>query len=113
MTTGKINAANGNGRRKNLHPVTHTSTHKNGKSKPILITGGAGFIGTNLAHRLLSAGHRVRIFDSLARAGVEENLRWLRDTHGEQVEVLIADIRDADAVRTAAAGISQAFHLAA
>ena len=45
-----------------------------------LITGGAGFIGTNLAARLLSDGRDVLVLDSLARPGVEENLRWLRDT---------------------------------
>lgn len=79
----------------------------------VLITGGAGFIGTNLADRLVREGHRVRIFDSLARAGVEENLRWLRDVHGDRVQVAIADIRDAAAVRQAATGVSQVFHLAA
>ena len=79
----------------------------------VLITGGAGFIGTNLAHRLLTQGRRVRILDSLARAGVEENLRWLRDTHGDRVEVRIADVRDAEAVARATRGIAQAFHFAA
>ncbi|HEV7443631.1 MAG TPA: NAD-dependent epimerase/dehydratase family protein, partial [Steroidobacteraceae bacterium] len=39
-----------------------------------LITGGAGFIGTNLAERLLAAGQRVLIFDNLSRAGVRTNL---------------------------------------
>ena len=78
-----------------------------------LITGGAGFIGTNLAHRLLQSGRRVRILDSLARAGVEENLRWLRDTHGSRLEVEIADVRDARAVRRAVSGVAQVFHFAA
>ena len=40
-----------------------------------LITGGAGFIGSNLAHRLLGAGRRVRILDNLSRPGVEPNLQ--------------------------------------
>jgi CDP-paratose 2-epimerase len=79
----------------------------------VLITGGAGFIGTNLAHRLLRDGWRVRIFDNLARAGVEQNLRWLRDTHRSQVEVMLADVRDPEAVRRAVHGTSQVFHLAA
>jgi NAD(P)-dependent dehydrogenase (short-subunit alcohol dehydrogenase family) len=42
-----------------------------------LITGGAGFIATNVADRLLAAGWRVRLFDNLSRAGVEQNVRWL------------------------------------
>jgi CDP-paratose 2-epimerase len=79
----------------------------------VLITGGAGFIGTNLADRLLRDGHRVRIFDSLARPGVEENLEWLREVHGRRLDVEIADIRDAAEVRRAVTGVSQVFHFAA
>jgi CDP-paratose 2-epimerase len=81
--------------------------------RPALITGGAGFIGTNLAHRLLSDGRRVIVLDNLARAGVEENLRWLRDLHEDQVSVEIADVRDAAAVGRAVAAASQVFHFAA
>src|SRR3954464_14242724 len=81
--------------------------------RPVLITGGSGFIGTNLAHRLLSAGRPVLLFDSLARPGVEQNLRWLHDTHGSQVEIEIAETRDADAVRRAVNRASQVFRFAA
>src|ERR671910_26851 len=81
--------------------------------RPILITGGAGFIGTNVAHRLLTQGHRVLVFDNLARPGVEQNLRWLRDTHGDQVDVEIADVRDADALRQAVSEAARVFHFAA
>ena len=81
--------------------------------RPVLITGGAGFIGCNLAHRLLSGGQRVRVLDSLARSGVERNLRWLRDTHGDLLEAEIADIRDVGAVRQAVRGARQVFHFAA
>ena len=84
-----------------------------GISGPILITGGAGFIGTNVAHRLLTQGHQVLVFDNLARPGVEQNLRWLRDTHGDQVDVEIADVRDADALRQAVNGAARVFHFAA
>jgi CDP-paratose 2-epimerase len=42
-----------------------------------LITGGAGFIGTNLADHLLRDGRSVRILDDLSRPGVEDNLEWL------------------------------------
>jgi CDP-paratose 2-epimerase len=81
--------------------------------KPVLITGGAGFIGVNLAHRLLASGHPVLVLDSLARPGVERNLRWLREVYGEGVQIEVADIRDAEAVRRAVAGAGQVFHFAA
>lgn len=42
-----------------------------------LISGRAGFVGTNLADRILRDGERVIVFDILSRAGVEENLAWL------------------------------------
>jgi len=82
-------------------------------SRPILITGGSGFIGTNLAHRLLTSGQPVLLLDNLARPGVEQNLRWLRDTHGKLVQVMVADVRDAAAVRRAVDLSSQVFHFAA
>jgi CDP-paratose 2-epimerase len=82
-------------------------------ASPVLITGGSGFIGTNLAHRLLSAGQPVLLFDSLARPGVEQNLRWLHDTHGKLVEIMVADVRNVEAVRRAVQRASQVFHFAA
>jgi CDP-paratose 2-epimerase len=78
-----------------------------------LITGGAGFIGSNLAHRLLGAGRRVRVLDNLSRPGVEQNLQWLRQQHGELLEFVRADVRDAAAVAKAVAGVQQVFHFAA
>jgi CDP-paratose 2-epimerase len=81
--------------------------------KPVLVTGGAGFIGTNLAHRLLSNGRPVLILDSLARPGVEQNLRWLRDVHGDGLSVEVADVRDAAVVRRAVERAGQIFHFAA
>ena len=85
-----------------------------------LITGGAGFIATNVADRLLRDGWRVRLFDNLSRAGVQRNVEWLRDAHpgrdgsgAPDVEFVLGDIRDADAVRKAVAGVDRVFHFAA
>ncbi len=83
-------------------------------SEPLtLVTGGAGFIGSNLAHQLLSMGRKVRILDNLSRPGVEQNLEWLREQHGGALEVLVGDVRDEAAVQQAVAGTSQVFHFAA
>jgi CDP-paratose 2-epimerase len=82
-------------------------------SGPALITGGAGFIGCNIADRLAGEGRPVRIFDALRRPGVERNLDWLKDRHGELVEVIVGDMRDPRAVAAAVDGASVVFHLAA
>ena len=78
-----------------------------------LITGGAGFVGTNLAHRLLREGRRVRVFDSLVRRGVERNLEWLAREHEGRVDVEIGDVRDRHALRRALSGAAEVFHFAA
>lgn len=77
----------------------------------LLITGGAGFIGANLADRLAADGHRVRIYDALSRPGTERNLAWLQSRH--DVEFIQADIRDADRLAHAAQDADAVFHLAA
>jgi CDP-paratose 2-epimerase len=79
----------------------------------VLITGGCGFVGTNLADRLLREGHRVCVFDNLSRPGVERNLDWLREQHGKNLIVRTEDTRDTGAVRDAVRRASHAFHLAA
>jgi CDP-paratose 2-epimerase len=81
--------------------------------RPVLITGGAGFIGTNVAVRLLSQGHRVLIYDNLCRPGVENNLQWLVGEFGGAVDVEIADVRNAHALRRAVGQASRVFHFAA
>ncbi|MEY2514471.1 MAG: CDP-paratose 2-epimerase [bacterium] len=78
-----------------------------------LITGGAGFVGTNLADRIASDGGRVIVFDNLSRPGVEDNLRWLTRRHPGAIDVEIADLRDERAVARALAASDRAFHLAA
>lgn len=93
--------------------INNGTANNKSEQSPVLITGGAGFIGTNVAHRILTAGRRVIIFDNLSRTGVERNLQWLRETHGDLVEVVIADIRDAAAVRAVVRQVGQIFHFAA
>jgi CDP-paratose 2-epimerase len=78
-----------------------------------LITGGAGFIGTNVAAQLIQAGRRVRIFDNLSRRGVEQNLLWLRDTYGDAVEIALGDVRDRPSLGRAVHGVSEVYHFAA
>ncbi|HEY4424269.1 MAG TPA: NAD-dependent epimerase/dehydratase family protein [Pyrinomonadaceae bacterium] len=114
MTRGIADAApNGNGCHRDANALTPSPVSKNGKSKPILITGGAGFVGSNLAHRLLSEGHRVRLLDNLSRAGVEKNLQWLIETHGDLVDIEVPDVRNFSIVKQAVKDASQVFHFAA
>ncbi|WP_420140090.1 SDR family NAD(P)-dependent oxidoreductase [Sphingomonas sp.] len=84
-----------------------------GADRPILVTGGAGFIGSNLVDRLAGAGHKVVVYDALSRAGVETNLAWVQSRHGDRVQAIIADIRDEDRLADAAANAKAVFHLAA
>jgi CDP-paratose 2-epimerase len=84
-----------------------------GIDRPVLITGGAGFVGTNLANRLLESGRRVILFDNLSRPGVDRNVRWLCARHSDGVRVEVADVRDARALRRAAQSASAVFHFAA
>jgi CDP-paratose 2-epimerase len=77
-----------------------------------LITGGAGFIGSNLADRLIRRGHQVIVYDDLSRLGAEKNVTWLRSSHGQAWSLLQADIRDFEALRQAVADVDVVYHLA-
>ena len=79
----------------------------------VLVTGGAGFIGSNLADRLARDGCEVVILDTLARPGVAKNLEWLEGRHGDRIVRMTEDVRDAAAVRRAAQGVDGVFHMAA
>jgi len=81
--------------------------------KPVVITGGAGFIGSNLADRLARMGRRVVIYDNLSRPGVEDNLLWLRENHGDSIAVEIADVLDPYTLRYVVRQADQIFHFAA
>lgn len=68
-------------------------------SKKYLITGGAGFIGSNYVHRLLKRGEKVTIYDNFARAGAPRNLDWLKQEFGENAfDVVVGDVRDASRI---------------
>ena len=80
---------------------------------PVLVTGGAGFIGCNIADRLASDGHDVLIYDALTRPGVEANLAWLKERHPGRIASVVADIRDEDELARAAREAKAVFHMAA
>lgn len=82
-------------------------------TESVLICGGAGFIGTNLASRLMAEGTPVLVYDDLSRAGVERNLQWLRETYGALLQFEPGDIRDARLIRRCVRQASAVFHLAA
>ena len=85
--------------------------------RSVLITGGAGFIGSHLGQRLLAAGDRVRVLDSLDPfydvALKRRNLDDLTAAGDGRFEFLQGDIRDAGACRRAVAGVDTVVHLAA
>ncbi len=82
-------------------------------AKQYLITGGAGFIGSNYVHRLLSRGEKVTIFDNFSRAGAPRNLEWLKKEFGEKAfDVIVGDVRDADGIAEAGRGADVIVHLA-
>ena len=81
-----------------------------------IVTGGAGFIGSNVAAAFLRDRHRVTVFDSLARPGSERNLTWLESQAPPgALRFVHNDVRDADVVRSVigADDVHLVFHLAA
>lgn len=78
-----------------------------------LIFGGVGFIGTNLAERLLRDGRRVVLFDDFSRRGVEQNARYLAELAPGRVVILREDVRNAARVTEAVRGASEVYHFAA
>src|SRR3954469_16462353 len=81
-------------------------------SNHVLITGGAGFIGSHLADALLARGHKVRALDNLSPQVHGETSSRPRYLH-EQVELVRGDVRDPEIVRRALEGIDVVYHLAA
>jgi len=75
---------------------------------PILVTGGAGFIGSHLVDALLASGQRVRVLDDFS-TGKRDNL----PLHDERLEMLEGNVADAECVLTAMQGCAAVAHLAA
>ena len=78
----------------------------------ILITGGAGFIGSNVATYYLQKNHRVIIFDSLSKVEGGQNIASLKNNFGNQLTFVSQDIRNYDAVKDTVKDQDVVFHLA-
>src|SRR5215510_13600596 len=76
----------------------------------ILVTGGAGLVGSHIVDELVREGARVVVYDSFVR-GKLEHLEWAR-AHGD-VRIVEADLRDRQAIRDSVAGVDYVFHQAA
>lgn len=81
------------------------STNSQSEPRLVLVTGGAGFIGSHLVDALVAAGLRVRTIDNFATGR--------REGVNRAAEVVEADIRDASSIATAFEGVDTVFHVAA
>lgn len=78
-----------------------------------LVTGGAGFIGSNYVHRLVSRGEKVTVFDNFSRGGAQRNIEWLHSTFGrDALNMIVGDVRDASLITEAARDADVIVHLA-
>lgn len=82
-------------------------------ARNFLVTGGAGFIGSNYVHRLLERGEQVTVYDNLSRAGAKVNLAWLEETFGEKAfRLVVGDVTDAAHLEESARQADVIVHLA-
>ena len=81
--------------------------------RAVVITGGCGFIGCNLADALCSREQPVILYDNLSRPGEEQNAEWLREKHGELIQLEVADTRDTQTLAECVAKAAAVFHFAA
>ena len=78
-----------------------------------LVTGGAGFIGSNYVHRLVARGEQVTVFDNFSRAGAKRNLEWLQSTFGKDAfNVVVGDVSNASLITETARDADVIMHLA-
>lgn len=85
----------------------------NFNSKKIFITGGAGFVGSNLANSLLIDQCDVTVIDNLSRKGVEKNIEWLKSLHGNNLKFVNIDITNFELIKEHLKEADLVFHLAA
>ncbi len=81
--------------------------------RDILITGGAGFVGTNVARSYLAEGQPVHIFDNLSRDGVASNISELQAMYGRDLRFTQADVQSSDDMEHAVESAKVVYHLAA
>jgi CDP-paratose 2-epimerase len=78
-----------------------------------LVTGGAGFIGCNIANRLLERGEDVTIVDNLSREGAKRNLEWLQTKYKGRLKFVMADIRNPGSIDQIVSEVEVVYHMAA
>ncbi len=78
----------------------------------VLLTGGCGFLGCNIAAGLAARGCSVIVMDNLSRLGSRQNAEWLKRCYGDNVAIEIADTRNPEAVRELVASTGAVMHLA-
>lgn len=82
-------------------------------TRSYLVTGGAGFIGSNYVHRLIERGDKVTIYDNMSRAGAPKNLAWLEETfRRDAFRLIVGDLRDAGLLAESAREADVIVHLA-
>jgi CDP-paratose 2-epimerase len=96
-----------------LYVVPLRAPRADGSAQRIVVTGGAGFLGSNLVDRLAAGGEDVLVVDNLSRPRVEENLAWLRSRHPRRLGVAVGDVRDPDLLAESVRDAKAVIHLAA
>jgi len=82
-------------------------------TRKVLVTGGAGFIGSNYVRRLLQRNEQVTIFDNLSRSGAQRNIDWLKGQFGDDgFKLIVGDVRRAEEIAAATKDADVIVHLA-